>query len=795
MRAYSIKKPLIVILIVINVFYLNIKVSFAEETKKNHILILNSYNKGYAWTDNNIKGIESILKNNANTIHIEYMDAKRISDDKHFNNLYELYKHKFSNNKFDVIIANDNEAYNFLKKYHVKLFKDTPIICNGLNSFDDFITDKKNGFTGIAETVDIKSTLDVAFKLHKDIKYVVVTADDSLASDLSIEIIKKAMPLYGTNTEFYFSQNDSIEEQKKYLSSIPENSMILQIGVYKDKFGEPITVEQGNTIISEVANVPIYSCWEMNLGNGVIGGMMVSSYTQGEISSKMAVEILNGKNIAEISFIQKSQNRYVFDYNMIKKYHIKISDLPTNITIKNIPSYDFKIPKDLLYLLFVFISAILIITNFFMYKNILKLKKIKKENIKEKIILQAILDSTGDGIVVVNEDGKKIHNNNKFGKMWGISEEILARNNNMEMINYAKNQLINPDIFVKILNEKLNKVQNKTFNKVQNETYFINFKDGRVLENLVQPLIIQGKSSGMVWNFKDITEKTQIENLHKEVKIKQNLLEEAKEYEKIKDQFFSTISHELKTPLNIILGVVQLVDKTFCEQKLCVHHERLKKYMDMSKQNCFRLVKLINNLIDINKFDSGYMDMKLKNYNIVSVIENITLSIAEYIESKGIQLIFDTEIEEKIICCDAEKLERVMLNLLSNAIKFTDYAGTILVKIYDKDKSILISVKDTGIGIPEEMKERIFDRFTQVDSSLRRRAEGSGIGLSLVKAIVELHNGTINLISKLGSGSEFIIELPVLLVDESNKQEEVASIATIPNNVESISIEFSDIYS
>jgi signal transduction histidine kinase/ABC-type uncharacterized transport system substrate-binding protein len=794
MSAYSIKKPIIVILIIINVFYFNIKVSFAEETKKNHILILNSYNKGYAWTDNNINGIENILKNNANTIHIEYMDAKRISDDKHFNNLYELYKHKFKNNKFDVIIASDNEAYNFLKKYHEELFWDTPIICSGLNSFDDFITDKKNGFTGIAETVDIKSTLDVAFKLHKDIKYVVVTADDSLASDLSIEIIKKAMPLYGTNKEFYFSQNDSIEEQKKYLRNIPENSMILQIGVYKDKFGEPITVEQGNTIISKVANVPIYSCWEMDLGNGVIGGMMVSSYTQGDIVSKMAVEILNGKNIAEIPFIQNSQNRYVFDYNMIKKYHIKTSDLPTNITIRNIPSYHFKIPKDLLYLILIFISTILALTNFFMFKNILKLKKIKKELIKEKIILQAILDTTGDGIVVVNEYGRKIHHNKKFRKTWRMSDEILSRNNNIEMINYAKNQLIESDIFVTILNEKLYKVKNSKINKVQKEMYFINFKDGRVLKTLVQPLIIQGKSSGTVWNFTDITGEIQLEELNKEVEVKENLLEEAKEYEIIKDQFFSTISHELKTPLNIILGVVQLVDKTFCEQKFCVHHERLKKYMNISKQNCFRLVKLINNLIDINKFDSGFMQMELKNYNIVSVIENITQSIAEYIESKGIQFIFDTEIEEKISYCDAEKLERVMLNLLSNAIKFTEPGGTIMVNIYDKKESILISVKDTGIGIPVDMKEKIFDRFTQVDSSLRRRAEGSGIGLSLVKSIVQLHNGTISLKSKLGSGSEFIIELPVLSVGvESYEQEEVT--APILNNVEKISIEFSDIYS
>ena len=786
MSAYSMKKPIIIILIVINIFYLNVKVSFAEESKKNHILILNSYHKGYAWTDGTVKGIESVLENNDNVIRIEYMDTKTIKDEKHLSNLYELYKYKFKDHKFDVIIASDNDAYNFLKKYHEDLFKDVPVICCGLNSFDDFITNKENGFTGIAETVDIKDTLDVCFKLHKNVKNVVVIADNSLASDLSIEIIKKAMSFYGISKKFYFSQNDSIEGQKEYLSKIPKNSMILQIGLYKDKFEEPITVEEGDKIISESVDVPIYSCWDMHLGNGIIGGMMVSSYTQGETVAQMALQVLKGKNIKEIPFIEKSHNKYIFDYNSLKKYNIKTSDLPLNSIIRNIPSSFMVMSKKLLYFHIALVVIVLILINVILFRNIVKLRRAKKENIKEKKILQAILDSTGDGILVVDMGGRKIHHNNKFSNMWEMSQGILERNNNVEMINYAKNQLIDPDKFVKSIKEKPN--------TVQSEIDFINFQDGRVFEFLVQPLIIEGKASGTVWNFRDITERIQIDKLHREIEIKENLLEEAKEYEKLKDQFFSTISHELKTPLNIILGVVQLIDKTFCQQGFCANHEKLKKYMNMSKQNCYRLVKLINNLIDITKFDSGFMHMEFREYNIVSVIENITLSIAEYIESKGIQLIFDTEIEEKIVSCDAEKLERVMLNLLSNAIKFTENGGTIMVNVYDKEESILISVKDTGIGIPSDMKEKIFDRFTQVDSTLRRRAEGSGIGLSLVKAIVDLHNGRINLESNLGAGSEFIVELPVVLADvESYVQEEVA--ASIQSNVERINIEFSDIYS
>ncbi|PAB55848.1 hypothetical protein CCE28_21550 [Anaeromicrobium sediminis] len=187
------------------------------------------------------------------------------------------------------------------------------------------------------------------------------------------------------------------------------------------------------------------------------------------------------------------------------------------------------------------------------------------------------------------------------------------------------------------------------------------------------------------------------------------------------------------------------------------------------------------------------MNMQFKNYNIVSIVEDITLSVAEYIESKGIKLIFDTEIEEKIIACDAEKLERVMLNLFSNAVKFTESNGTIQVNIHDKGESILICVKDTGLGIPKDMREKIFDRFRQVDASLHRKAEGSGIGLSLVKSIVELHKGFITVESEVGKGSTFTLELPATLAgEEYDIDGEIA--ATSQPNVERISIEFSDIY-
>lgn len=270
------------------------------------------------------------------------------------------------------------------------------------------------------------------------------------------------------------------------------------------------------------------------------------------------------------------------------------------------------------------------------------------------------------------------------------------------------------------------------------------------------------------------------------------MLEKTKELDEMKTNFFATISHEFRTPINIILGVIQLFSYIDNSKKELSQENFQNRYIKMVKQNCYRLIKLANNLIDITKIDAGYMKMNLKNYNIVYIIEDITLSIVDFVKHKGISLIFDTDEEEIITACDVDKLERIMLNLLSNSVKFVDPGGKIEVKVSKNNDDVIISVKDNGIGIPAEMKETIFDRFQQVDSSLRRCKEGSGIGLSIVKSMVQLHGGTIKLNSDVGKGSEFIISIPIKLIDEDMVSCEEYKLTE--TKVDKINIEFSDIY-
>lgn len=403
--------------------------------------------------------------------------------------------------------------------------------------------------------------------------------------------------------------------------------------------------------------------------------------------------------------------------------------------------------------------------------------KLQKSQALYKKLIEFLPDAVfvhkGDNIIITNQQGVKL----------SIGEDIH------EIIGLPFSEVIN-------IHPKFQGLVKKRLKKLQKEETTVEYleqqvvlKDGSLKDIEVGATsFLHDNEMYVISLARDISERKKAESLRKQVLEKQKEIDEAKKYDELKTLFFSTLSHELKTPLNVILGTIQLLNTLEISNK---SSQYMNRYLNIMMQNCYRLLRIINNLIDITRIDGGFLNLELRNHNIVSLVEEITLSVVEYTKSKNINLIFDTEIEEKIIACDADKIERVLLNLLSNAIKFSNSNGTIEVNIFDKQDYVAISVKDNGIGIPQEMMNKIFERFSQVDSSFTRRTEGSGIGLSLVKSLVELHKGKIEVKSEVNKGSEFIITLPVGIVEgECNNQ-----IATNQPNVERLQIEFSDIYS
>mgnify|MGYP005837204517 CR=1 FL=1 len=314
---------------------------------------------------------------------------------------------------------------------------------------------------------------------------------------------------------------------------------------------------------------------------------------------------------------------------------------------------------------------------------------------------------------------------------------------------------------------------------------------------ILQPINILKNAANMMVNgdYSVRTNITGYDEIASTAQAFDRMAEGIEQYDKLKTQFFSNVSHELKTPLNVIYATSQLLYNIPPGTNYDEYHSKLQKHLNIIKQNCYRLMRLISNLIDITRYDSGFLNMKLGNYNIVYLVEEITMSVVRYAEVKGINIVFDTDVEEKVIACDPDMVERIILNLISNALKFTHEGGSVTINIYDKQENVIISVRDTGIGIAQDKLGIIFERFRQVDNTLTKSREGSGIGLSLVKALVESHKGKISVASEPGKGTEFIIEFPAYIIHELNTSEQQLPVDNTQSIVERINIEFSDIYS
>ncbi|RDY27425.1 PAS domain-containing sensor histidine kinase [Romboutsia weinsteinii] len=264
------------------------------------------------------------------------------------------------------------------------------------------------------------------------------------------------------------------------------------------------------------------------------------------------------------------------------------------------------------------------------------------------------------------------------------------------------------------------------------------------------------------------------------------------ELSKLREGFFSNIRHEFRTPINMIMTSIQLLEQRckFCDLGNC--KECFVKDIHRININTLRMLKISDNFIDLTNIQSKSMEYKPINYDIVSTVESICDDINRYKKFKNISIIFDTQTEEKIVSFDKAKLERIILNLISNAIKFNNYDGSVIVSILLESDFVVISVKDTGIGIAEDDIDSIFNGFSNVEDRFTKICEGCGVGLALTKHLVEMHQGTITVKSELEKGSEFIVRIPNI-VNVNNYVDDISS-RVYDSRLERIKMEFSDIY-
>lgn len=372
---------------------------------------------------------------------------------------------------------------------------------------------------------------------------------------------------------------------------------------------------------------------------------------------------------------------------------------------------------------------------------------------ENKKTYSTLIQTLPEGIILVNKYTKKQKYANQY--MMRLMKEIGLDNFNKIIDAYLEN------------NEILN-----------SETFYLDKDKNKKISVAIEQV---PKQDDLLIIVRDLEIEQQLENIYSKLQI-------IKERNKFKTEFLTRVSSIIKKPINTIFEI----NKFLGNRKEIYNYEDISSYTKTVKQNSYRLKRLLNNIEEISKIESGIYGRDYKIYDIVKYLEELVKLCSEYTRPKNLDITFESNKREVLIFMDKEKIEKIILNLLSNAIKFTDRGGKIKVLLKVDKKDVIISIKDNGSGIPSNKLDFIFENFEQVNRSLSRTAEGTGVGLYLVKKLALVHHAKIQVNSKIGYGSKFdlIIKDNYLESIKDNR----SKLEKIFIDRESIDLEFSDIY-
>ena len=363
--------------------------------------------------------------------------------------------------------------------------------------------------------------------------------------------------------------------------------------------------------------------------------------------------------------------------------------------------------------------------------------------------LTATLESTTDGILVIDSGGRIAGYNQKFVRMWRIPSEVMDMRDDAKAIAFVTDQLKDPEGFVAKIRDLYARPEDSSFDT-------IDFADGRVFERYSQPQRQGERTIGRVWSFRDVTERKRAEENALLGVERLAEIRRLQEMDRMKTQFINTLSHELRTPLTPIKVQLHLMRKANETGDDALR----ARSSDVIERNFNRMSKLVDELLEVARLQAGTLKLDPERMDLSHALAEAVDSFKEVARQQDVTL--DADVESSLpVEADARRLTQVVYNLLSNALKFTPKGGRIRLSARSETGRVVVSVADSGAGLGPEDLKRLFEPFSQIHDPMEKTNAGTGLGLYISRGIVEGHGGRIWCESPgVGQGSTFAFEIP-----------------------------------
>lgn len=739
--------------------------SEASSTRHN-ILLLNSYHKGFKWTDDITASVQNFYSdlNNFNLI-IEYMDTKRFQDSTYFNSLAKLYAIKYKNISCDGIICSDNNALDFIIKYGSRIWNTPQIVFCGVNNSWDYKDIDTTRFNGVDEKIDIRSTINIALKLQPNINEFIVIGDKTKSFPIFYDQFLKEIEKLNSKVSHRLFIVDDIKKLKKVLDNVnPSNKAIYLLSLYINRDGTPTEMaKEAYNAFSEY-DIPIYSNWDFLLPNLIVGGKIIKGSDQGIMAAKLMKQKIDSASIL-LPFVTPCKQEWIFDQKLLNKFNIKNYQLPEGSQIfnKDLSIY-FKYKKEVS--LAVGLIILLIIIILILISNTIQRRKAELNLLNSENRLELALEGANQGLWDVNISNDSFFINNQFAQLLGYknNKEFDFTPQNWEKLFYSNDEEHIKEAFYLHNLGKVDSINCEVRLLKKNNHYEWFVVHGKITENH------NGKPVRITGSIMNINNQKDFENELLKAKNK------AEESDRLKSSFLANMSHEIRTPMNAIMGFADLVTSN------SINKQERSKYLGMIKKSGESLLNIINDIIDISKIESEQLVILPEKFELnkfCNNLHNISESLITNSE-KNIRLLFNQIAKDNLyILSDPHRLEQILLNLITNSIKFTSH-GTIEFgySIINKN-TIEFYVKDTGIGINEEHKKIIFERFRQGDESTVKKFGGTGLGLAICNSLVKMLGGNIEVQSQIDKGATFLFTIKT----EISYSEDMTILNTSEDNI------------